>query len=433
MQILLPIFYTLFFILLIFKLKIFKETKVSFFVLSSIFIIKIVSGVILALIYKYYYENPDQSDAFKYYLDGKVIFNVLKENPIDYLKIVTGIGNDAEYLHKYLDHAEFWYKSFNYNLLNDNRFVIRINAIISIISFGSYWVHSVIFSFLSFTGLVAIYRVFSRFINYKYLLLISVFFAPSVMFWSSSVLKESLIIAMLGMLLFNYFKMLDKEKLFMSISFFIISFLLMLLLKFYVLFTLLPSLIFYFIYKLNKSKNSFYIFSAVYLIIILLFFNSNLFTSHNLVEIISAKQHDFNNLLDATKNVGSRVILPILEPNFWSILKATPNALINSFFRPFFGDIHSVIVIPALFENILIILLILMSIVFFNGGKVKENLPIILFITSFVLSLFILIGLTTPVLGALVRYKVPALPFLFVLFLIFIDFEKIKKFFKKVA
>ena len=426
MQYLLAIFYVFFFLFLIYKLNFFKKTKIPFIILTTIFVFKLLSGVILSLIYKYYYDSPETSDVYKYYLDGKVIFAVLKENPIDYLKLITGIGADADYLHKYLINTEFWFKSFNYNLLNDNRFVIRIHAIISLISFGSFWVHSVIFSFFSFAGLTAIYRVFSNFIKDKYLLILAVFFVPSVMFWSSAALKESLIMAMLGMLIFNFFNIIEKKNLTKSILFFLISIFLMLLLKFYVLFALIPSLIFYGIYKIFKPKYITLVFSGIYLIIILLFFNSEQFSSYNLAEIISTKQHDFNSMLDATKNVGSRVVLPILDADFLSILKAVPNALINSFFRPFFGDITSIIVIPALIENILIIISMLFSIMFFNIKKVKKNLAVIFFMLSFVITLFVLIGLTTPVLGALVRYKVPALPFLFILFLFFIDFEKIR-------
>ncbi len=43
--------------------------------------------------------------------------------------------------------------------------------------------------------------------------------------------------------------------------------------------------------------------------------------------------------------------------------------------------------------------------------KLKIAQPDVWCCLSFITILFVLIGLTTPVLGALVRYKVPALPF----------------------
>ena len=46
---------------------------------------------------------------------------------------------------------------------------------------------------------------------------------------------------------------------------------------------------------------------------------------------------------------------------------------------------------------------------------------------SFVVLLFVIIGLTVPVSGAMVRYKTPAIPFMLVLFLLLIDQQKISK------
>ena len=45
----------------------------------------------------------------------------------------------------------------------------------------------------------------------------------------------------------------------------------------------------------------------------------------------------------------------------------------------------------------------------------------------FTIILFSIIGLTTLVIGAIVRYKVPAMPFLFFILLSAIDFSKISK------
>ena len=53
---------------------------------------------------------------------------------------------------------------------------------------------------------------------------------------------------------------------------------------------------------------------------------------------------------------------------------------------------------------------------------------IIIFSLLFVFTLYTLVGLTTPVLGAAVRYKVPALPFLLISLFLFSDQTKLSKF-----
>jgi hypothetical protein len=96
--------------------------------MSFLFLAKVLAGVSLALIYTYYYGDKLTGDIHKYYEDGTIIFNVLFENPVEYLKIVTGIGYDDNQIYKSLEETTYWYKSFNYELYNDNRTVISLCA-----------------------------------------------------------------------------------------------------------------------------------------------------------------------------------------------------------------------------------------------------------------------------------------------------------------
>ncbi len=65
------------------------------------------------------------------------------------------------------------------------------------------------------------------------------------------------------------------------------------------------------------------------------------------------------------------------------------------------------------FENIAIAGLVLMSLFTLSKLRLKES-QMFWFCLSFTLILFILIGTITPVAGALVRYKIPALSFLLI-------------------
>ena len=44
----------------------------------------------------------------------------------------------------------------------------------------------------------------------------------------------------------------------------------------------------------------------------------------------------------------------------------------------------------------------------------------------YAVSIFVLIGLTTPVIGGLLRYKAPLLPFLLIFFILHFDLNKFK-------
>ena len=428
MQIILLILYTLLLLLIINKLSFFKTTNIPFKFLSLIFIFKIISGIGLLLLYKFYY-GTNGSDIFNYYKDGEIIYNVANTNPTDFIKLITGIGNYSNELETYLrENTNYWFKAFNYNLLNDNRLTIRVNAVLHFISNHNIYVHSIFFSFFSFIGLIALYKVFKQFYNNKFVLVIIVFFIPSVIIWSSAMLKESILMLSLGLFLLAFFNLLKNRKSVINLIILLISASLMFMLKFYVLFALIPGLLFLIINKFY-NKNPIINFSIIYGLTIILFFNSQYISNYNLAEIMSFKQHDFINMINSSENVGSKINLPILRPIFFSFLSATPNALVNTFLRPSIFDIHSVIVIPAVIENILFFILFIFSIIFFDKQNFKKNINFIIFALSFTLTLSILIGLTTPVLGAIVRYKVPYLPFFAITLILVLNTNKIKKHF----
>ena len=76
-------------------------------------------------------------------------------------------------------------------------------------------------------------------------------------------------------------------------------------------------------------------------------------------------------------------------------------------------------------ENTLIILLIILTAFAFN--RKKGNINLALFSFYYCLSLYSLIGLTTPVIGAICRYKLPGLLFLLIGIIALFNKETIQK------
>jgi hypothetical protein len=152
------------------------------------------------------------------------------------------------------------------------------------------------------------------------------------------------------------------------------------------------------------------------------------FPEYNIFSLLVGKQHDFIGL--ALHEQAGSFIKPFeLRANFASFAVFAPLALINTLFRPFFGDISSPLLILPMLENCVLILMIILAIVFPLKGR--KNNRIIYFCFFFSLLLFILLGLTTPVLGALVRYRIPGLPFFVIGLLMLIDTKRILAIFQK--
>ncbi|MFH2143781.1 MAG: hypothetical protein ABIJ97_15260 [Bacteroidota bacterium] len=423
--------YTAIFIYLIIKLRFFYVLGVSRYVLPLLFLVKVVAGIALVYIYSHFYSDRSSSDIFKFFDDGNIIFGAIYNNPIDYLRMLTGIDANSEDLKHYYASINNWFKEFNYDLYNDNRTIIRINAFFRLFSFGSIHVHNIFMSFLAFTGLTGIFKTFNRYYPHKRLLLIiAIYLLPSVLLWTSGSLKEGIVIFSLGLMFYCIYRLIGKNKRVVNSIILILCLIILFYIKIYVLISIIPAMIFLIWFNFSKHKKFIFLkFLITHVVLFLIFYLSKFFFfDYDLLGILVNKQHDFINLVNSLRDVGSYIEIPKLENNLFSIFVNIPNALFNVICRPHFFDIHNLMVIPAFLENLVIWIFIILSFIFGSKNDLRINSGLMYFCASFSMILFIVTGLTTPVIGALVRYKVPALPFFVIMFIILFNNVKFKKF-----
>ncbi len=401
--------------------------------LSLIFILKIFFGLLLWAIYTFYYTDRSTADIYKYFDDSKILFDILKTHPSHYFKILTGIGNTTPEFDDYYCQMHYWARKIDSSIYNDSHTIIRFNSLVRFFSFGYYNVHTVFICFLSLIGLTAIYKTFIPFLqDKKQELVFVVFLLPSVLFWGSGVLKEGLIFFALGLLIYYTTKLFSIKSIIICLG---VS-LLLAFSKFYVWLAIFPSLLF--ILWINKTSNSklFLKFIIITIVLATVGLNIDRFTNiQNPLVTLSQKQIEFNqlaygNLTDAYHQVipvaGSAIKINPLEPTLTSLLHNSPQALMNTIFRPYVWEVKSPMMLMAGAENLLFIIFILLCIIFIKPLS-TIRWEYVLFCLSFVVIQFLIIGETTPILGAIARYKVPALPFLLITFLLLLDKEKLIK------
>lgn len=414
-------------------MKFFNVDGISKRTFSLLFILKLFFGFSLWAIYTFYYSERATADIYKYFDDSQVIFNTLKTNPIDYFKLLSGIGNNTPAFDHYYSEMNFWARKVDSNIYNDSHTIIRFNAFVRIFSFGYYNVHTVFICFLSLIGLTAIYKTFVTHLqDKKRELLFAVFLLPSVLFWGSGVLKEGLIFFALGTLIYFSGKLFNMKAIVICLA----MALLLAFSKFYVWLAIFPSIaLFVWINKTN-TKNVFLKFGAIISFIGAIGLNIDSFTNiQNPLVTLSQKQYEFNQLAsgqltDANHNpiptANSKIQINKLEPTFFSFLKNSPQALINTIFRPYIWELKSPLMLLAGLENIFILLLIAFTL-FFTKSLKEIKWTYVLFCISFVAIQFLIIGETTPILGAIARYKTIAVPFLVIAILFILDKEKLLK------
>lgn len=390
------------------------------------FWMKIMAGLFMTFIYTRYYPDRSKADIFKYFDDSEVMYESLQSNPTDYLRMVSGINNDNKRFDTlYYSKMNNWYRKYETVTYNDSHTIIRINALIRLFSFGYFQVHNLIFIILSFIGFLALYKAFCRYFADRLpWLFAALFLIPSVVFWSSGAMKESILFLGIGVFLYAFQSLIFIGISVKRILLIIASAALLVFTKMYVFAILIPFLTANLWIVLSNNRRAL----LKYLISFLTFLNLAILLGHifpelNVFALFVGKQHDFIGL--ATHEGAGSFIAPLpVEANFMSFLTYTPQAIVNTLFRPWPTEVNSLLMIPSVIENFVLLLLIILSVLTFKGKEKPWRIIWLCLLFSLVLSA--LTGITTPVLGALVRYRVPILPFLYMALFLIIDFEIIK-------
>ncbi len=387
---------------------------------------KLSGGLILYYIYTQYYTQRHTADIFKYYDDSLVLYHSFFKNPIDFFKIILGLDFNREYFSfNYYMEMNNWDTSYKNSLMNESRLLIKINAILNLIGFKNYFFNSITFILMGFVGEVLIFKSLIKKFEFKYpkFLFWSIVLFPSVFLWSSGILKEPMIIFSFGLILNS---LILKRK-WAYISSFIVAILIIFKVKFYIFICVFPALISYIISEKTKLNPPRIIFTICVIMAAIIFALGKMNNNYNPLKILSQKQNDFITLSELFDTGSAYKITPI-EPNITSLLKAIPKGLINGFFRPFPNNINNLLQLFPLIENLLLYLMItyLFFKMIFLKIKINQDVKNILWNSLFFITmLFILIGISTPVIGALVRYKVPGL--LFLIIVINLMYDQFKK------
>ena len=413
--------YAFLFYYIIRKNNFFKLDSIAGWLPGLFFLLKCISGISLGLIYTIYYTNHNDTDTFKFFADSKIMFDRLFSNPLDFFKMFTGIDGKSKELYPYYEKMNSW---LNTNLIfNDNKTIIRLNAFFRFFSLGYYNVHVIFINFISFVGLICLYKAFSiHCTNKKRELFIFIFLMPSVLFWGSGLLKDSILLSGFGLLIYSFTLLLKNGVNLKRLIMFTIGLLILTVTKTYVIAILLPGLFAWWITKHSNIRTVILTFLFVYGLYFFVAFNLYRFNpDYNIAALIFYKQKNFIDL--GTIHNASMISFPVIECSAISIFKKSPMAFCNTLFRPFLTDVHgNPMILLSAMENILILFLIIAFII--SARKIKTE-PIVIFNIIFITLLFVLIGMISPVLGAIVRYRIVALPCLMFVLIYFYDREKL--------
>ena len=147
--------------------------------------------------------------------------------------------------------------------------------------------------------------------------------------------------------------------------------------------------------------------------------------------VVHSKDSSSYTFLYHVTPANSVVAIKQFPPTFRGILNNIPSAILNVFIQPTIYSVKNSLQLIVWIENSLLILLLILTILFFDKKIAKDN-EVLLFCLLLGIIQFAEIGLVTPAIGAMVRYKVTALPFIVTTSLICIDSEKLFRVLKRI-
>ncbi|MFM7566129.1 MAG: hypothetical protein ACKO4Y_08340 [Flavobacteriales bacterium] len=355
--------------------------------------------------YTQVYPIRQEADIFKYYDDGLVLSEIAKEKPAVFTRIMLGTWTTRDL--QDLNRLNYWFRSYDHGIANDNRMVIRVNALLNLITRGSYGLNLVVFLALSWLGSYWFFRLFMELSASKITSYIAAFLLPSTVFWSSGILKEALLLFALGGFLYSLYQVHLRLRLgFLLLG---LGCLFMLLfLKIYILMALLPLVIFTWVWTRTPDIRV-RMGSIVVLLALLIVGQWLCFPSWSMLSTLQGKQFDFIQMAHAVK-AGSLVPIIPMDGRWTTLLTLIPIGIWNVLVYPTIDMVKNPQSVLAFTENLMIMLIIIGALFRLKtfSWKFDWRFPMLVF----GLTIFALVGMTAPVVGAMVRYKAPVLPFL---------------------
>src|SRR6478609_7306817 len=165
--------------------------------------VKIFGALALGIIYQFYYDG---GDTFNFHTHGsRHVWEAFMDAPSKGLKLLF-VNGDQTGVYKYSSRIEFYNDPPSY-------FIIRIAAIFDLLTFSSYSATAVLFSLVGFIGMWMFFLTF--YLQYptlhRGLALASLFF-PSLIFWGSGLLKDTITLACLGIATYYFYQLFFRKR-----------------------------------------------------------------------------------------------------------------------------------------------------------------------------------------------------------------------------
>jgi hypothetical protein len=379
---------------------------------------KLLGAIAVCSIYVFYYKG---GDTIGYFESSILVTKLAAFEFQTYLKIMSGDlsqGNLFVMISNNLCCPDYYRDPQSFSVVR------AVSPFVFLGSF-SYFSTTLLFAYISYAGIWRLFLLFNEmYPNMERKFVTAILYMPSLIFWGSGILKDTITFSAACLFTYSiYNTFIKKHKRVRNTVFLIISSFALITVKPYIFVALLPGAAIWLTFSRTSSiKNGFIKVAITPLILILAFAGTSTIMgalgatlgSYNSVESALEKAVVTKNDLTREAYGKNSFDIGTYDASITGILSKFPVAVVAGLFRPFLWEVSNPVMLISALENTFLILLTLR--IFFKAGPInffslifKE--PLLIF--SFVFAIFFSfsVGLTTANFGALVRYKIPALPF----------------------
>jgi len=363
--------------------------------------LKLAAGIALGLVYKYHYSV---GDTFGFFEDASKLSELFWSSPRAYFSFIIA-GNESEHVLGLL-----------INNQSRSLFLVKIVSLFAIVTRDNYWITSLYFSLVSFcAGFLLFQKIAGFFPATKTAAAIAFLFFPSVVFWSSGVIKESLALAALFILVRMYITLLVNLRPSWW-EYLLAPFALVLVwnLKYYWIAVFIPvsstTLLIHFFTRQTKLEPWAKILMWLAAFVVLCFCVTLVHPNFYLENFLLVLVENYEQFIRISP--PANIVHYALQPTWASIIVNSPLALMTGLFRPFFWETHNFLQLAVSIENLFLFGMFVMILPKWRLVMESKYRYLIFSTIIYIVILCVFLALSTPNFGTLARYKVGFQPFL---------------------
>lgn len=367
-------------------------------------------------VYAFYYGY---GDTFGYYRGATTLRQALISNPGMIVEVLKSANlNQAHQAVLDLEALPSAYAN------PANFSVVRFTLLFGLFTFNSYVATSIFFAFASFIGIWTLYRVVIYLYPHQYkAVTIPILYIPSVFFWGSSMMKDSIVIGFVGLLTYSIYQVyFRKKKILISLLVILMSIYILTNVKQYVIIAYAPALILWIsIGPLNRLPTQqrwlampFLLAIGLAIIVVLFPVLEKTTQRYTLEKVMETAETTANYIHRTTREGGSRYSLGEVSYTPLGMAKVFPRAVTVTLFQPFLFQVRNPVMLLSALESLVFLLgtfYVLIKVGIFRFIGYIFNQPFLLMCLVFSVFFAFAIGISTYNFGSLVRYKIPCLPF----------------------